>query len=92
VEGIADLAGEPEVMEQDGQLGGQGDDGAFLGALAAAGGDLGTPTAEIAVWAKGTEDVLSAAEGTVLTLDIGGSRSVAPQGGPRLCSSPKGGG
>ena len=62
VEGVIDFAGDPQVMEEDGQLAGHRHHRSLLGVLASAFGELETPAAEITVRTEGPEDVLGAAD------------------------------
>ena len=72
MEGIVDLAGEPEVMEEDGQFAGQGEDGTFLGVLAAARSELEPSAAQITARAKRAKDVLSTANQQAAQIRVAG--------------------
>jgi len=72
VEWVIDLAVLPEVVQQDGQLSSDGDDGAFLGRLAAAFSELQPPAAQVAVRSERPKDVLGALDQEPAEIAIAG--------------------
>ena len=72
VERVIDLAVLPEVVQEDGQLSSDGDDGAFLGRLAAAFSELQPPAAQVTVGPEGPKDVLGALDQEPAEIAIAG--------------------
>ena len=60
MEGVVDLAVFPQVVQEDGELSSDCDDGALLGVLPAPLGELEPPTAQVAVGTEGSQEVLGA--------------------------------
>ena len=66
------LAGLPQAVHHNSELPGHSHDGSLLGILPSLASELQTPAPQVAVWAKGSKDVLGAANEETTEKDIPG--------------------
>src|ERR1019366_9116190 len=59
-QGFIDLTAHPQLVEQDGQLPSHGDDRSFLGIASSSLGEFQSPSAQIAVLSKRSQNVVRA--------------------------------
>jgi len=72
VEGVVDIARDPQAVEEDGQLAGHRHHRSLLGVLASAFGELETPAAQVTIGSEGSEDVLGAADEQATQVAVAG--------------------
>ena len=99
VERVIDLTGLPEMMEQDGQLSGDGDDSSPFCIFPSAFSKLQAPTAQVAIRSKGSQDVLSGSHEQAAQVRVSGlgdaqlrvvsSRLISPRDEALSCESRK---
>ena len=74
IERIINLPGLPEMMEQDGQLPGDGDDSSPFCVFPSSFSQLQAPTAQVAVGTERTQDVLGGSDEQAAQISVSGLR------------------
>jgi len=78
VEGVVDIARDPQAVEEDGQLAGHRHHRSLLGVLSPAFGELETPAAKITIGSEGSEYVLGAADEQATQVAVAGLPARTP--------------